>query len=246
MSDTHPVCLEHGPPSIINLHPRGLAAANLHSDPLMATQTATLSDPPFSQVLQSLADLDQESITLKTVVATVGTRIHGTALLLLALPEAVPLPIPSASFFLGFPLLLIAGHLLLFGERSGLPARVNDLAIPRRMFGVLSRYVLPTVRVLERISGPRWPAVAGRERAVGLACVYLAVILILPLPFINALPAILLAIIAWGMIQRDGLVITVGLAGSALLTLFLLIFANWLSATDFSSVWSAVSGKFIP
>ena len=212
----------------------------------MATQTAISPGPPFSQVLQSLADLDQERVTLKTVIATVGTRIHGTALLLLALPEAVPLPIPSASFFLGFPLLLIAAHLVLFGERSGLPARVNGLAIPRTTFGVLSRYVLPTVRVLERVSGPRWPAIAGRERAVGLACVYLAVVLILPLPFINALPAILLAIIAWGMIQRDGLVITVGLVGSVLLTLFLLFFATWLSAADFSSVWKAVSGRIIP
>jgi hypothetical protein len=212
----------------------------------MATQTATLASPPFSQVLQSLADLDQESITLTTVIATVGTRIHGTALLLLALPEAVPLPIPSASFFLGIPLLLISAHLVMFGERSGLPARVNNLAISRKTFGVLSRYVLPAVRALEHVSGPRWPAIAQRERAIGLACVYLSVILILPLPFINALPAILLVVIAWGMIQRDGVVITIGLIGSALLTVFLLFFASWLSAADFSSVWDAILGGIIP
>ena len=212
----------------------------------MATQTASITNPPFSQVLQSLADLDQESVTLTTVVATVGTRIHGTALLLLALPEAVPLPIPSASFFLGIPLLLIAAHLVMFGERSGLPARVNNFAISRKTFGVLSRHVLPAVRVLERVSGPRWPAIAQRERAVGLACVYLSVILILPLPFINALPAVLLAVIAWGMIQRDGMVIALGLAGSALLTVFLLFFATWLSAADLLAIWNALSGRIIP
>jgi len=186
------------------------------------------NSPRFSQVLQSLADLDQEKVEFTTVVAAMGTRVHATALLVLALPETVPLPLPSASAIPGIPLLLIAGHLALFGENSGLPQRIRNLAIPTRIFQLLLRYLGPALRVLERVSRPRWPAVAERERVFGVVCAFLAIILLLPLPLVNA-PAGLLSVIAWGMIQKDGFVIAIGVIGSALLTAFLLGMVAWFS-----------------
>jgi hypothetical protein len=192
------------------------------------------SNLPFSQVLQSLGESDRKSVALSTVVAAVGTRVHGTALLLLALPEAVPLPIPSASSIIGFPLLMIAGHFALFGERSGLPARVEKLEIPTKVFRFLSWYLAPGLRRLERISYPRWPAIAERERIIGLVCALLSVILLLPIPFLNALPAMLLAWIAREVIQKDGIVISMGFAASVLLAASLLLFTVWLSQSEFS------------
>jgi hypothetical protein len=46
---------------------------------------------------------------------------------------------------------------------------------------------------------------------MGLACFVLSLILFLPIPFFNAAPAIALALIALGMIQRDGVVTAIGI-----------------------------------
>ena len=193
-----------------------------------------MSSTPFSEVLRSLADLDEKAVPLKSVIAAMGARIHGAALLLLSLPDAVPLPVPSVSTVLGFPIVMISAHLALFGEKAGLPARVEHLALPRKTFNFLSRYLSPALRRLELLSRPRWAALAQRERLIGVASAYLGVILILPLPLMNSAPAILLAVLSWGLIQKDGVVIAIGLIGSALLTFTLLFLASWLSAAGLS------------
>jgi hypothetical protein len=41
---------------------------------------------------------------------------------------------------------------------------------------------------------------------------------LLPLPFVNAPPAICMALLALGLIQRDGVIVTLGLAGAAAVT----------------------------
>lgn len=191
---------------------------------------------PFSEVLEGLAKLDQQRIPLREVIGAVGTRIHGAALLLLSLPEAVPLPVPSTSSILGIPIIMISAHLVLFGERAGLPARVEALAIPRKTLELLSRYLSPILRRLERVSGPRWLALARKERAIGLVCIYLGVVLVLPLPFMNSVPAILLAALSWGLVQKDGVAIAIGLIGSGLLTVALLFLGSWLSGVALSTI----------
>ncbi|MGH6923901.1 MAG: exopolysaccharide biosynthesis protein, partial [Propylenella sp.] len=61
-------------------------------------------------------------------------------------------------------------------------------------------------------------------------CLYLAILLLLPLPLLNFAPAVCLVAIALAMVQRDGILMLVGLAGTALLTLSLGFVAQWLSA----------------
>jgi hypothetical protein len=77
------------------------------------------------------------------------------------------------------------------------------------------------------MSRPRWAAFAGQERLIGLVCAYLSLILLLPLPFVNAPPAICLALIALGLIQRDGVLIALGLAGTVMTTFALVAAVVW-------------------
>ncbi|MGQ7794050.1 exopolysaccharide biosynthesis protein [Faunimonas sp. B44] len=190
----------------------------------------------LSGILQKLGKTEREHVPLQSVLAAVGTRVHGTALFILSVPEAVPLPIPSASMILGMPIIMIAGHLVIFGERAGLPRRMQTLPVPARTLRLIARYLSPILRIMERVSRPRLGQVAGRERVIGLVCVYLAVILLLPIPFFNAIPATLLAIIAWGMIQRDGMAIAAGLVGTALITVGVLVMSEFIAKTASSFV----------
>jgi hypothetical protein len=173
---------------------------------------------PASEILRRLAAGEEQSISIGSVVSAAGSRVHGLALLLLALPDALPLPIPSVSAIIGVPLLLISAHLAIFGDNSRLPQKVEASHIPRAALAGVARYLVPFLSRLEQISEPRWRPLIQRERLIGIVCVYLSLILLLPIPFMNTPPAMCLAAIGLGMIQRDGLLVAGGFVGTALTT----------------------------
>ena len=178
-----------------------------------------------------LRDLPRDrAVTLEETLGAMGPRAHGCALLLLALPDALPLPLPSLSLVLAVPLLLVTVHLLAFGTGRGLPARLGGFALPAGLVGTLRDRVAPLLGRAERLSQPRWQPLAGRERLLALVCLYLAAVLLLPIPFFNTPPALCLVLLALGMVQRDGVLVVAGLAGTAGVTLAL----GWIGA----SLWS--------
>lgn len=161
---------------------------------------------------------DGGGLTLGALLEAAGSRAHGVALLLLALPEALPLPVPSASAVLGVPLLIISAHLVLFGAGASLPRRLRARALPAWLLGLLRERVAPILGRAERLSRARWMPLARGDRLLGLVCTYLSVLLLLPLPFFNVPPALCLVLIAWGMVQRDGVAVLAGLAGTVAIT----------------------------
>ena len=180
-----------------------------------------------SHVLRALASGKSETVTFLEMMDSAGARVHGLALLLLVLPETVPLPLPSASLILAIPLLLISLHLALFGEGSRWPARLNTVHVRRSAVAATAHYVAPVLEWFENLSRPRWSMIARHEHLLGLVCAYLALILLLPLPLMNTPPAISMALIALGLIQRDGLLVILGLIGTIATTIALVWVAVW-------------------
>lgn len=182
----------------------------------------------LSDVLRGLPR--DRTVTLEETLGAMGPRAHGCALLLLALPDALPLPIPSLSAVLAIPLVLVTLHLAAFGTGRALPSRLCGLALPAGLVRTLRDRVAPLLGRAERLSHPRWQPLAGRERLLALVCLYLAAVLLLPIPFFNTPPAVCLALLALGMVQRDGVLVMAGLAGTAGITLAL----AWIGG----SLWS--------
>ena len=60
----------------------------------------------------------------------------------------------------------------------------------------------------------------GAERVLGALCLVLAVVLVLPIPLGNILPALAICLIALGVLERDGLWVVIGIL-VALLSLVL-------------------------
>jgi hypothetical protein len=191
-----------------------------------AEQTTT----PTSKILRDLDTAGSRPIHLAAMLGAMGSRVHGMLLLLLALPDTFPMPVPSTSTVLGIPLVIIAGHLVLFGEGSKLPSRAERVTVSPRIIRALTRYAAPMLEFVERLSRPRLTFLLRSDRALGLVCLYLSIILLLPIPFMNALPALCLVAVALGMIQRDGLIVAVGIAGSAAVTALLFFFADWVAS----------------
>ena len=80
-----------------------------------------------------------------------------------------------------------------------------------------------------------WPAVPSpvRRSVLALFCVPLPIMLALPIPFGDLLPALTLIVLAFGLMQRDGIVVSLGLGGAVACGVYLAL------------VWSAVTGLFV-
>jgi hypothetical protein len=181
------------------------------------------ADPPdngaaLSQVLKAIAEDPGAVVSLGSLAAVLEGRAHALALLLLVLPETIPFPVPSISTVIGIPLVLIAGHLVLRGESTSLPPRVGAVKVRTSLVRTVNRWVGPMLIWIEGLSRPRWRNIAERTRLVGLLCLYLAIVLALPLPFVNLAPALCLAVVSLGLIRHDGIYIVLGLAGTIVLT----------------------------
>ncbi len=170
-----------------------------------------------SAILSALAEKDGEKVTMEDVLAEAGSRAHGFGLLLFALPEALPLPVAGVSAILAIPLLLLSAHLVIFGTGAGIPQRVRGYGIRTSLVGRVTKAAAPVLKKLERLSKPRMEFLADSGRLIGLVCLFLSVVIALPIPFGNLVPAVCLGLIAFGMVERDGLIVAVGLGASALL-----------------------------
>lgn len=165
------------------------------------------------RLMALLADPLNERISVADLVAALGDRGFGLLLLLLTLPNAVPVPGPGLSAILALPAALLAAQMVVGLEQPRLPRRLQRWSFPRARVAAVLGHAVPSLERLERFLRPRRP-VAG-DRLVGVVCLLLALVLALPIPFGNVPVAWALILVALAVIERDGLAMVVGMAAGA-------------------------------
>lgn len=192
----------------------------------------------FSDVLERLGDGDSPKLSLREMVEAFGERGFGALLLVLALMALFPWP-PGGKAVFSAPIILIAAELALQRDRVWLPRWLLKLSVSRDAYRSAARSILPRLRKVERLTRPRWPALTGEiaDVVVGGVCILLALMMALPVPFGDALPGLTLALFALGVIQRDGVFIIAGLAGTVVCAVYLTLV--W---TTVSAIVSGVAG----
>jgi hypothetical protein len=190
------------------------AQGNALSDNLPQTLPVQplLKSLPLSVVLFSLAhDPTRERIAVGDLLAALGDRAIGALMFIFAVPNVLPVP-PGVSAVLGTPLIFLSAQLML-GMKPWLPSVVRRRSFSRPDFATLVRRVVPWLTKAEKLLRPRAPALsrAPAENLVGLVCLLLALVLVLPIPLGNTLPALSISLLALGMLERDGLWIAGGL-----------------------------------
>jgi hypothetical protein len=176
----------------------------------------TSADARFSSVLEGLASAGEPRLSLRELVDAFGERAFGAVILLVSLLNLLPLP-PGGTTVTGAPLVLLSAQLLMGRETLWLPRRLLDASISRSRFAGGVAKILPRLRRAERLTAHRLPAMISPlgERFIGLACLLLAIVLVLPIPFGNFAPALAMAIFGFALMARDGLAAIVGWATTA-------------------------------
>lgn len=159
---------------------------------------------------QVLDELPDQPIRIGSLLMRLRRRSFGGLLILLAVIGLVPGISVLAGLAMTFP-----GVQLAIGLRSPLvPRFIRRRAISRARLVALFSRLIPLVERLERYVRPRWLAVGAPpvSNLVGLLVVGLGLVVALPLPFSNVLPAIALVCLALGLVERDGLMTLLGMA----------------------------------
>ncbi|HKQ56155.1 MAG TPA: exopolysaccharide biosynthesis protein [Methyloceanibacter sp.] len=153
-------------------------------------------------------------ISLAALRDALGDRGFGVLLFIFALPNLVPVNIPLLSAVLGLPLVLLAAQLTYGRHKPWFPHWLTRRSFPRESFANVVLRSLPYLEGAERLLRPRLTGLLSwtGERLVGLALLILAIVLALPIPFANFLPALAIAIIGLAIVEKDGLAVLVGLA----------------------------------
>jgi len=174
---------------------------------------AAPADGPLSDALQGLAQQPgRERIAVRDLIDALGDRALGALMFLFAFPNVLPTP-PGTSAVLGAPLIFLAVQMM-FGRRPWLPAVVAQRSMAHADFANLVRRISPWLRRGERLLRPRyrWLAHPPMEYLLGAVCLLLALVLALPIPLGNVLPALAISMLALALLQRDGLWVLYGLA----------------------------------
>ncbi|WP_119269010.1 exopolysaccharide biosynthesis protein [Taklimakanibacter deserti] len=195
----------------------------------------------LSDILKRLGENGNPDMTLGDIIKALGERGFGALILLFAAPNLIPLP-PGSSFVFGVPLVFITAQLMIKQDKIWLPKRLNDARMGGgRLLHLLQRLV-PYVVKVEKLLKPRGTLLTSAfgERLAGLAGLFCAIVLLLPIFGANMAPALALCCFALGLIEQDEIAMLAGWLGTfatvvilALLYLFgTAIFAflsNWIT-----------------
>lgn len=198
-----------------------------------------LRRPPISQILLDVAaDIDGPDISLADLMARLRGSAFGGLLLLIALLNMVP-NLPGTSIIFGLLMLVPAVQLAMGRRALWLPKRLGSMSLSAERLRKVVDAVAPRLQRLEHWVRPRWShlALPPWEQAIGIVLIALALLVALPIPLSNWVPAFAVLLVALGLIESDGLLIAIGLClGVASAVIVGLIVGTALAAAGFLGV----------
>lgn len=159
----------------------------------------------LSEFLTMIAlDTSRDRLSVADLLSLLEGRATAALLLLFAFPNALPSP-PGTSGILGLPLVYLSLQMML-GHKPWLPRFIADRSMSREDFAAIMRRSAPYLARAEKLLVPRLTALSTpiSVQGIGALCLALSVILILPIPLGNMLPAFAICILALGVLERDG------------------------------------------
>jgi hypothetical protein len=186
-----------------------------------------------SEVLARLALQPSDRLTVGDIVAVLRDRAFALLVVLLGLPNCLPMP-PPIPLICGLLLGLVAAQIVAGRASPWLPRALLHRSIAK---GDVKRAVdraLPVFLKLERWSRPRVTVfdTAPAMRLMGFLLLALSIGLLFAAPVVGQIPlGVAVCLVGLGLVERDGVLVMVGLAIGTLGV-----------ALSFGFVWAVVTG----
>ena len=178
---------------------------------------------PTSDILEGLIRDAPGNVTLEWMVANLRERSFGIVMLLIALVGLMPGLSPVVGIMLAIPAMqLVLGH-----HEPVLPRRLGCRKFSKAKVERLLNRVVPMLRRLERIVRPRGERIFEKtERIVGIVMILLGGTLLVPVPLSNIIPALVIMLLAFSLLEKDGVLLVIALS-AALVSLAITAATIW-------------------
>lgn len=199
----------------------------LHLPHVTAMQAPRHTAQTLSQMLtEAVQHSSGPYISIADLIAGIKTQALAILLIIFALPNILP-ALPGTSAITGLPLVLLTLQMAM-GSGIWLPKIIAHRALPRPALVAMLEKSKPYFGKIERLLHPRlfWLTAPWAQRALGALMLVLSIIIMLPIPLANTMPALAIALMAIGLTERDGLFILAGLITAAA-AMAVMIFVYW-------------------
>lgn len=165
----------------------------------------------LSQVFAAIAREATGPVTIGHIRDALGNRSFAPLLVLFAAFNLLPLP-PGTSAILGLPLIIVSAQMIYGTKQAWLPSALANRSVSLERFRFAMEWIIPRLVRIERYVRPRyWPFWRKQgDRVIGCIALVLAIVVTLPIPLGNWLPAFATALLGLALSERDGLLLAVG------------------------------------
>lgn len=172
---------------------------------------ATLAPCRLSDVLLDLSRRAGERVSMAEICDCLGDRGFAALLVFFGALNLLPLP-PGSSALLGLPIVVVAAQMTFGMERVWLPSFIANRSMSGDQFRNVIERIVPRMARVETLVRPRyWPFWRKHgERIVGIVTLLLSIIVTLPIPLGNWLPALAITLLGMAVTERDGVLLGAG------------------------------------
>jgi hypothetical protein len=174
------------------------------------------SDTLLTDTLDVLASgCAGDNIAIDDLTSTFGSKCFAGLLFLLAAPNIFPTP-PLVDVALSLPLMLLSAQLVCGARRPWFPAWVLRREVSTEKFAMVVARLGPLTRRVEMLLKRRFDVLTGliAHRLIGVICLFLSIMLALPVPLGNAMPGAAISLFALSLLNRDGIAMLAGVVAT--------------------------------
>ena len=180
----------------------------------------------FSQDLQQLLiKLTDRPLAIAEILRQTGKRGFCLVICILVLPFLLPMP-PGLSGIMGAGCLILGLQMALGRKSPWLPRKIAKYQLPRSLTRQLLKLLRRLSIWLSKLVRSRCHRISKHPsawRITGFCIAWLSILLMLPIPFTNPLPATAILLLAIATLENDGVMMFLGYGLTFLNTL---IFAS--------------------
>lgn len=164
------------------------------------------------QTIEAMADGAPEGgYTLREILDRLDESAFGAGLFLLALPCCIPF-LYGVPQVVALPMMALAVQMVMGRDQPWLPGKLAVRNIDKAGLVGMAKGGRKWLGWVELFSKPRLSFLTGprSERIVGALLVFFCASILVPLPMTNTVPGFAVALAAFGLINRDGLLVVLG------------------------------------
>ena len=175
----------------------------------MQTTLIHETDISLAQTLENIhIEANEGGPTIGELTNAVGDKGFGVLLMLLALPSALPIPAPGYSIPFGVAMAIIAVQIFIGRQSIWLPKRIMAFRVHPRLANKMLKSGAAFLRRMETLIKPRlrWMHSRAGHSALAIIICIMAILMMIPIPGTNTLPAMAIFIIGVSMSEEDGFI----------------------------------------